>query len=76
MAAGFDMIQSHADLLSGKVHAVPTRSTATAADAAAQAIIRDTCLGPRSRRRATTAPPARASRRWATRGAESAEARG
>ncbi len=30
-AAGFDMIQNHVDLLSGKVHAVPTRSTATAA---------------------------------------------
>ena len=40
--AGFDMIQNHVDLLSGKVHAVPTRSTATAADAAA--IIRDMCL--------------------------------
>jgi hypothetical protein len=36
------MIQNHVDLLSGKVHAVPTRSTATAADAAA--IIRDMCL--------------------------------
>ena len=31
---GFDMIQNHVDLLSGKVHAVPTRATATAADAA------------------------------------------
>jgi hypothetical protein len=41
-AAGFDMIQNHVDLLSGKVHAVPTRATATAADAAA--IIRDLCL--------------------------------
>ena len=41
-AAGFDMIQNHVDLLSGKVHAVPTRSTATAAEAAA--IIRDMCL--------------------------------
>ena len=41
-AAGFDMIQNHVDLLSGKVHAVPARSTATAADAAA--IIRDMCL--------------------------------
>ena len=44
-AAGFDMIQNHVDLLSGKVHAVPTRSTpstATAADAAA--LIRDMCL--------------------------------
>jgi hypothetical protein len=36
------MIQSHVDLLSGKVHAVPTRTTATAADVAA--IIRDTGL--------------------------------
>ena len=33
-AAGFDMIQNHVDLLTGKVHAVPTRSTATAAEAA------------------------------------------
>jgi hypothetical protein len=41
-AAGFDMIQNHVDLRSGKVHAVPTRATATAADAAA--IIRDMCL--------------------------------
>ena len=41
-AAGFDMIQHHVDLLWGKVHAVPTRSTATAADAAA--ILRDMCL--------------------------------
>ncbi len=41
-AAGFDMIQNYVDLLSGKVHAVPTRSTATAADAVA--IIRDMCL--------------------------------
>jgi hypothetical protein len=32
----------HVNLLSSKVHAVPTRSTATAADAAA--IIRDMCL--------------------------------
>ena len=39
---GFDMIQTHVDLLSGKVHAVPTRATATAADAAE--IIRDLCL--------------------------------
>jgi hypothetical protein len=31
---GFDMIQNHVDLLSGKVHSVPTRATATAADAA------------------------------------------
>jgi len=28
-AAGFDMIQNHVDLLSGKVHAVPTRPTAS-----------------------------------------------
>jgi hypothetical protein len=35
MAAGFDMNQNHVDLLSGKVHSVPTRATATAADAAA-----------------------------------------
>ncbi len=41
-AAGFDMIQNHVDLLSGKVHAVATRATATAADAAE--IIRDMCL--------------------------------
>ena len=41
-ADGFDMIQNHVDLLSGKVHAVPTRATATAADAAD--IIRDMCL--------------------------------
>ena len=40
-AAGFDMIQNHVDLLSGKVHGVPTRSTATADDAAA--IIRHMC---------------------------------
>ncbi len=40
--AGFDMIQNHVDLLTGKVHAVPARATATAADAAA--IIRDMCL--------------------------------
>ena len=32
--AGFDMIQNQIDLLSGKVVATPTRSTATAADAA------------------------------------------
>jgi hypothetical protein len=31
---GFDVIQNHVNLLSGKVHAVPTRATATAADAA------------------------------------------
>ena len=41
-ADGFDMIQNHVDLMSGKVHAVPTRATATAADAAD--IIRDMCL--------------------------------
>ena len=40
--AGFDMIQNHADLLSAKVHTVPTRSTATATDAAN--ILRDMCL--------------------------------
>jgi hypothetical protein len=40
--AGFEMIQNHVDLHSGKVHAVPTRVTATAADPAA--IIRDICL--------------------------------
>ncbi len=41
---GFDMIQNHRDidLLSGKVHAVPSRATATAADAAE--IIRNMCL--------------------------------
>ena len=39
-AAGFDMIQSHVDLR--KAHAVPTRATATAVDAAE--IIRDMCL--------------------------------
>ena len=39
---GFDMIQNHVDLLSGRVYAVPTRATATAADAAE--IIRDMCL--------------------------------
>ena len=31
---GFDQVQVHVDYLSGKVHAVPTRSTDTAADAA------------------------------------------
>ena len=36
------MIQNHVDLLSGRVHAVPTRATATTADAAT--IIRDMCL--------------------------------
>ena len=45
-AAGFDM--NHVDLLSGKVHAVPTRSTATATATAtaadAAAIICDMCL--------------------------------
>ena len=40
-AAGFDMTQNHVDL-SGRVHAVPTSATATAADAAT--IIRDMCL--------------------------------
>jgi hypothetical protein len=33
-ADGFDMIQNHVNLLSGKVHAVPTRATATATVAA------------------------------------------
>jgi hypothetical protein len=32
--SGFDHVQVHVDHLSGKVHAVPTRSTDTAADAA------------------------------------------
>ncbi len=41
-AGGFDMIQNHVDLLSGKVHAVPTRATSTATDAAD--ITRDMCL--------------------------------
>ena len=41
-AAGFHMIKNHVDLLSGTVHAVPTRSTATATDAVA--IIRYMCL--------------------------------
>ena len=36
------MMQNHVDLLSGEVHAVPTRSTATATDTAA--IICDMCL--------------------------------
>jgi hypothetical protein len=36
------MIKNHVDLLSWKVHAVPTRATATAA--AAAEIIRDMCL--------------------------------
>ena len=34
-ASGFDMTQNHVDLLSGKVHAAPTPSTATATDDAA-----------------------------------------
>ncbi len=33
-ASGFDQVQGHVDHLSGKVHAVPTRATDTAADAA------------------------------------------
>ena len=33
-AQGFDQVQVHVDYLSGKVHAVPTRSTNTAADTA------------------------------------------
>jgi len=33
-ATGFDQVQVHVDFLSGKVHAVPTRSTDNAADAA------------------------------------------
>ena len=41
-SAGFDMVQNHVDLLSGKVHAVRTRSTAMATDAAM--IVRDMCL--------------------------------
>jgi hypothetical protein len=41
MEGGFDMIQNHVDLLSGKVHAVPTRA-ATAAEAAES--IRCMCL--------------------------------
>ena len=43
-ALDFDMIQNLVDLLSGRVHAVPTRAMVTAADAAT--IIRDMC--PRS----------------------------
>ncbi len=39
---GFDMIQNHVDLLSGKVHAVPSRATVTVADAVE--VIRDMCL--------------------------------
>ena len=46
-AAGFDMIQNHVDLLSVKVHAVPTRWTATATDA--EAIIRGMCSRRRQR---------------------------
>jgi hypothetical protein len=42
--AGFDMIQNHVDLLSGKVHAVPTWATVTAADSDAAEIICDMCL--------------------------------
>ena len=42
--AGFDMIQNHVELLSGKEHAVPTRSTVTATDAAV--ITREMCLRP------------------------------
>lgn len=45
-AAGFDMIQNHVDLLSGKVHAAPTLATATAA--AAALIIREMCLRSRT----------------------------
>ena len=41
-ADGFDVIRNHADLVSGKEHAAPTRATAAAADAAE--IVRDTCL--------------------------------
>ncbi len=54
-----DMIQKHFDLLSGKAHALPTRSTATAAEAAE--IIRDMCLRSAPRRRGSPAaePPAR-----------------
>ena len=33
-ASGFDMIQNQVDLLSGKITAIPTKSTATAEDAA------------------------------------------
>jgi hypothetical protein len=33
-ASGFDQVQVHVDHLSGKVHAVPTRTPDTAADAA------------------------------------------
>jgi hypothetical protein len=33
-ASGCDQVQVHVDHLSGKVHAVPTRATDTAADAA------------------------------------------
>ncbi len=34
MVQGIDQVQVHVDYLSGKVHAVPTRSTDTATDAA------------------------------------------
>ena len=34
MASGFDQVQVHVDHLSGKIHAVPTRATDTAAGAA------------------------------------------
>ncbi len=40
--ARYNMIQNHIDLLSGKVHAVPTCAMATAADATAT--LRDMCL--------------------------------
>ena len=43
-AAGFDMIQNHVDLLSCRVHAVPTRATTTAADAVTIIQVRDMCL--------------------------------
>ncbi len=33
-AQGFDQVQVHVDYLSGKIHAVPTKSTDTAADTA------------------------------------------
>ncbi len=41
-AAGFDMLQNHVNLLCSNVHAVPTRSTSTVADAAV--IISNMCL--------------------------------
>ena len=34
LASGFDQVQAQVDLLAGKVHAVPTHATDTAADAA------------------------------------------